>query len=247
MVDYELFKNILSKHEDEGYIECGDTIDYKTMVLFAHSEIIPTRKLFKKSDNLCHSPKSLDNKYFAELKCTNCGHIMVATVTKTRLFEYLYKIRKNKKILCPDCVHMEAVLTAAKEAEEKEKRKKIIEENTLLYIYNYLDPNKEFNKNLKTRQKIQCLHKPFVDYEAVCEYINEMDYKDFICTPYWKAIAENVRKRANYKCQICNNSGVLNVHHRTYEHHGYELNNQRDLICLCADCHSKFHDKLKEL
>lgn len=39
----------------------------------------------------------------------------------------------------------------------------------------------------------------------------------------------------------------LNVHHRNYDCHGKEHKHYKaDLICLCEDCHQKFHDKLAE-
>jgi 5-methylcytosine-specific restriction endonuclease McrA len=38
----------------------------------------------------------------------------------------------------------------------------------------------------------------------------------------------------------------VNVHHRTYEHHGEEHQYLDDLILLCHPCHSKFHGKLPE-
>ena len=71
----------------------------------------------------------------------------------------------------------------------------------------------------------------------------QMNYKEFLQTPYWKAIAGKIRRKANYKCQICGKEKLLNVHHRSYENHGLEhtYKGQRDLIAICQDCHEKFH------
>lgn len=52
-------------------------------------------------------------------------------------------------------------------------------------------------------------------------------------------------RRADYKCQLCNREGTMNVHHKTYERLGEEQLN--DLIVLCQDCHAKFHDKIGEI
>ena len=37
---------------------------------------------------------------------------------------------------------------------------------------------------------------------------------------------------------------TVDVHHKTYEHHGQEHRYLGDLVLLCRNCHSKFHDKL---
>lgn len=70
--------------------------------------------------------------------------------------------------------------------------------------------------------------------------------KQFLSTPYWTAIAAKKKIKAHYCCELCNSQKLLNVHHKTYEHHGYELDNMNDLIVLCSDCHKKFHNIIKE-
>lgn len=74
-------------------------------------------------------------------------------------------------------------------------------------------------------------------------YLKTMPYKEYLETDEWKLKRKDALIRANYKCQLCNQSGALNVHHRTYERRGNEL--IKDLIVLCSKCHSKFHDILK--
>ena len=49
--------------------------------------------------------------------------------------------------------------------------------------------------------------------------------------------------KVEIECQICGKSGVLNVHHRNYEHHGTEVYHTEDLICLCDECHNLYHGK----
>lgn len=69
-----------------------------------------------------------------------------------------------------------------------------------------------------------------------------MPYRDYLQTPEWQQRRSYKLRRAGYKCELCNSSGRLHVHHRTYENRGNE--DLRDLIVLCEPCHQKFHDKL---
>lgn len=68
-----------------------------------------------------------------------------------------------------------------------------------------------------------------------------MDYRDFLGTPYWRAIAAHTKYRARYRCQLCNSRSSLVTHHRDYGIHGKEHVHLYDLIVLCNDCHQKFH------
>jgi len=70
-----------------------------------------------------------------------------------------------------------------------------------------------------------------------------MSYNDYLLTDYWKAVAQAVKARAGYRCQICNSGLDLQAHHRTYEHRGKELDHLDDLTCLCRRCHGVFHGK----
>lgn len=68
-----------------------------------------------------------------------------------------------------------------------------------------------------------------------------MKYDEYIKSKQWKAKADETKRLAGYRCQVCNSSDEeLHAHHRTYERLGEEL--QSDLICLCAKCHSLFHN-----
>lgn len=63
-----------------------------------------------------------------------------------------------------------------------------------------------------------------------------VDYQTYLRSRRWKARAERAKRRAGYRCQICNSSMNLEVHHRTYERLGYEADD--DLTVLCARCHA---------
>lgn len=70
-----------------------------------------------------------------------------------------------------------------------------------------------------------------------------MDYRDFLKTPYWKAISLNVKRKSKFVCGECKEKGKhLNVHHKTYEHHGSEHKHLEDLECICEECHRKVHN-----
>jgi hypothetical protein len=73
-----------------------------------------------------------------------------------------------------------------------------------------------------------------------------MPYRDFLQTNYWKVVADFVKRKAGMRCQLCNlGGGSVHTHHRTYRFHGREHEHVEDLICLCANCHSRFHNKLE--
>jgi hypothetical protein len=68
-----------------------------------------------------------------------------------------------------------------------------------------------------------------------------MNYKEYLETEHWKELSEKTKELAGNLCQLCNSDGELHAHHRTYDRLGEEL--PGDLICLCSDCHKKFHNK----
>jgi hypothetical protein len=67
-----------------------------------------------------------------------------------------------------------------------------------------------------------------------------MKYADYLRTPDWKRFRSIVIKKAQHRCQLCNSSGVLHVHHRNYA----DIFNEKlcDVVVLCADCHKIFHE-----
>jgi len=71
--------------------------------------------------------------------------------------------------------------------------------------------------------------------------ITQSQYQAYLATPYWRKVSRAVKKRAGFRCQLCNSPLDLQAHHRTYEHKGDELNHLDDLICLCKKCHKNFH------
>jgi Zn finger protein HypA/HybF involved in hydrogenase expression len=71
--------------------------------------------------------------------------------------------------------------------------------------------------------------------------LKRMDYREFLLTRFWGDVRSRKLKQARFRCQVCNSNGRLNVHHRSYENHGYEDLHLEDLIVLCEGCHGQFH------
>lgn len=70
-----------------------------------------------------------------------------------------------------------------------------------------------------------------------------LDYHGYIQSPEWKEKAEAAKKRAGYRCQICNRRGKLEAHHRTYERLGQEL--PEDITVLCDRCHGLYSGEME--
>ena len=68
------------------------------------------------------------------------------------------------------------------------------------------------------------------------------EYKEYLNSPHWKEIRLKALDRAGNRCQLCSSIDNLNVHHNTYKNRGNE--DLKDLVVLCRECHSKFHDKV---
>lgn len=69
-----------------------------------------------------------------------------------------------------------------------------------------------------------------------------VNYHRYLRSPEWQVVRRLAHERAAGRCQVCNQPGRLDVHHRTYERLGHEL--LSDVTVLCRDCHAKHHDKL---
>lgn len=128
----------------------------------------------------------------------------------------------------------------------KEISRERILENTSCYLENYLNPDKKWNAQITPIQRINRIRYAHVDWRAVFYHIKDMDYQDFLKTPYWKAIAAHTKYKAGYRCQLCNSAYDLVTHHRSYDIHGREHAHMQELIVICDNCHNRFHDKIPE-
>ncbi len=70
--------------------------------------------------------------------------------------------------------------------------------------------------------------------------LRDMPYEEYLQTPHWKRKREDKLRAVGYRCQVCHRGGrTLEVHHRTYDRRGEELD--QDLTVLCRACHTTFH------
>lgn len=71
----------------------------------------------------------------------------------------------------------------------------------------------------------------------------DKEFAESYNTAEWQKKKNRILERDNYTCQICGNTtGVMQVHHITYEHCNGKAYNalNKELITLCKECHS--HD-----
>lgn len=137
---------------------------------------------------------------------------------------------------------------------EKERK---ASDATNLFIKRYLKPNRHF-KRIEPISKVydHMIHPEYpVEWDLICDYIlDSLTYDEFLQTEYWEIISYYIKITRNFTCQCCgkkfNIMSKLNVHHKTYEHHGEEHKPeviQSDLELLCEDCHLDFHKRLNKL
>lgn len=109
--------------------------------------------------------------------------------------------------------------------------------------------------SLTKEQVIEMMHNKEVTIEAKKEVRNKkfpsinslrkLSYDDFLKTDYWKEVRQAKLRECGHKCQICGAKHDLHIHHNCYDHHGQEHKHLEDLVVLCKDCHTLFHQKLK--
>lgn len=80
--------------------------------------------------------------------------------------------------------------------------------------------------------------------EGFIEKAKTMPYRDFLQTPYWRLVSDEVKSERKV-CQMCGSSKNLEVHHTTYDIRGDEPRHMDKLQLLCHKCHSKVHGKEK--
>ena len=76
--------------------------------------------------------------------------------------------------------------------------------------------------------------------------IVKSEYELYLESPEFDELRKAVLNRDNYKCKICGNTEILQIHHLTYLHVYHEK--LEDLVCLCKRCHSTYHaiDNMKK-
>jgi 5-methylcytosine-specific restriction endonuclease McrA len=72
------------------------------------------------------------------------------------------------------------------------------------------------------------------------EHEEQFHYGDYLRSERWADLRDWALGAAEGRCQVCNSTEGLNVHHRTYDRLG-EKGEINDLTVLCRDCHQGFH------
>lgn len=80
--------------------------------------------------------------------------------------------------------------------------------------------------------------------EEAVQILRSLKYEEFLKTKYWRSVSRCLRSMR--KCELCGSTENLQIHHKTYEHHGQEHLYLEDLQCLCKDCHLKVHHELNK-
>lgn len=226
--------------ERENYFyKVGDTIafeEYKYLSNEACKSVVKQRLLPPTS-----AGHGLENPCKVEVDCVSCGRVyLLSPRSKTEALDIvLHQGWFRGGFKCSECCRKEETKKREREEEERLKYEQWREQEW----ENLWDPNMSFAKGWSPYQKLGLVEKVIRGREAEAEeLILEMDYQDFLQTPYWKAVASMVRKKNKYKCVLCGESYGLNVHHKTYENHGAEHLHLDDLTLLCSECHEKFHE-----
>jgi hypothetical protein len=74
--------------------------------------------------------------------------------------------------------------------------------------------------------------------QALRDMLGYVDHAAYIKSEAWRVKADAAKQRAGHRCQVCNKSGQLDAHHRTYERLGNEL--PEDITVLCRECHELY-------
>lgn len=124
------------------------------------------------------------------------------------------------------------------EREEQRQQEVILKEAEQEQLKQALEQVEE-KKNYRIDREENNYRNPF---PARPQELRALPYKDYLHTPHWKRKRESKLRAVGHRCQVCDRrSGTLDVHHRTYDRLGKELD--EDLTVLCRECHNIFHEQ----
>lgn len=235
-------------------ISVGMEFDHETLVALA-------TRLPKNKDIRALFPvlDGLPMDFECEIQCDRCRSLKKATLRKTQLVAYMECLRRihegNHKTnfqtvaTCKGCKEAEALEAKQRYESERfsysEKFKVQKENNTNVLINSFLmvDAQPKEDSNWKMAGEEMFRRLSMCDKEAVAEAIIELEYGEFLRTPYWRIVAYEVRKKHKFRCVMCDSNQRLQVHHKNYTMHGYEHTHEgmRCLTCVCDECHAKHH------
>jgi hypothetical protein len=80
---------------------------------------------------------------------------------------------------------------------------------------------------------------PYLTRQAT-DHLKSLPYRSYLLSDHWRAVRLRVLKHCENRCQMCNASGLIDIHHRDYSRLGEERFS--DVIALCRQCHASFHE-----
>ena len=202
-----------------------------------------------------YSPSEFDTLYFYDIEslynftwqCSRCSDIFSSETNITGFKDYI-KHFGTQKIYCTECEEEQKRIKEQQKEEQRTAVESAKKKNVSKFISLYLNPETQFIKKLTPYKQFHEIQIEYYRSDAleITEYIKGMNYRDFLKTAYWKAIANYCKYRSKYICSLCYSEKNLIAHHKTYEHHGEEIEYfLTDIICLCDACHSRFHEVKK--
>lgn len=118
----------------------------------------------------------------------------------------------------------------------KKKRKKNKQRPTKIQCLGTTQSEERCERLIRPKNKYCFQHK---NQDTTPKPISPRNYKKYIDSKAWSRKSKEARDEYDNRCRVCNRSGLIHSHHRTYERLGIEHHN--DLTPLCSECHDLFH------
>jgi len=116
------------------------------------------------------------------------------------------------------------------------------------FIRKYCLPTQDTQYDTRDPEKIEAdwflfqlsLSSEHIDLDHIANHLICLRYYEgFLITPYWQICRNKKLLDDKFLCQMDfrHNNRRLQVHHKTYQYHGYEAQHMDCLTTLCHDCH----------
>lgn len=105
--------------------------------------------------------------------------------------------------------------------------------------------NRETGEDISASEAIDMSSAEFAEMvrQFNVDQLKRMPYREYLQTDHWQEVRTRALEASGHRCQLCNADSTIHIHHRTYERRGEE--DPADVIALCADCHARFHNKMR--
>lgn len=256
MIDFKKMEEYLdfisSDLCNKKFIPRGEiiTIDEleKLRILLKKYGITNFKKTFCTQDDIKRTP------FIVQCKCRKCGEIFTKEVSTINLISIIKQesfIFDDMYYLCDMC-YLEKTKQESIERKKREEKKKQEELENTKYVIEFffdflLNPNYSWKKSCNYKNRIDdckyssSIAKEELGQDYISDFINELGYSNYLKTPYWKTLSQHIKYKNNYKCSLCGCNENLVAHHNTYEHIGNEFEHLEDVVCICQNCHEKYH------